>query len=253
MNQYFWTKSTGGTTDIPTGSYVTEVPQANFTNTQSADYCSGGNLVLQSNRIRLRLAAVTLAELTTTGLKVYEPNDSTNPVAQFLNSGIILGKQASNKYNIVMNQGEIGFYVNTTKYAWLEWFISRGLQLMGPSVSSGTRSSINLGYGTTDITGDLTIDGSRLIKIETYSSSSTTISAGTSQSISKTFTMPSPYRQVIGVRRVETNSNSNCTISSFDVSGDGDVGNTVTLYATVFNKSSSNRSTTVTWEVALSI
>lgn len=290
--QHFWNKSSGGTDDIPTGSYVTEVSQEDFTNTSGQYYCSGGNLVMQSNRIRLRMGAITLAELTTSGMNIYESSDSTNPVAQFLSTGVVLGKQVYSWMKLDTTFG-MRFYWNNIVRATINGngiiyedsaghdivigagqLDCHGRDVEAPDISikwgSGDgkiahykpvmqipveQSSITLSDSDVNVQADdgLKINGSRLIKIETYTSSSVSISSGTSQSISKTFTMPSPYRQVIGVRRVETNSNSNCTISSFDVSGDGAVGNTVTLSAVVFNKSSSNRSTTVTWEIALSI
>lgn len=58
VNQYFWTKSTGGTTAVPTGSYVTEIPREDFESSPA-----GGNLLLQSSAVKLRLASTILAEL----------------------------------------------------------------------------------------------------------------------------------------------------------------------------------------------
>ena len=91
--QHFWTKNiTSPDPDCPNGAYVTEAEQADFDPDQGGTV-SGGNLLLQSNKIRLRMAEVTLAELVGTGLKVYEEDDSTNPVAQFLKTGSVLGKE----------------------------------------------------------------------------------------------------------------------------------------------------------------
>lgn len=95
MEQHFWYKDG---TDAEAGAHVTESEQSDFESTPS-----GGNLLLRSNAVKLRMALITLAELTATGLKVYESEDSTNPVAQFLGSGTTVGKETD--YNILISSG----------------------------------------------------------------------------------------------------------------------------------------------------
>ena len=84
INQYFWNKSTGGTTAVPTGSYVTEVDKTTFESTPQ-----GGNLLLQSTAVKLRVADKVLAELTGTGLTFKDSNGDT--LASF-GSTVVLGK-----------------------------------------------------------------------------------------------------------------------------------------------------------------
>lgn len=89
--QYIWTESTGST-DVPTGQYVTEVPKASYKSNPS-----GGSLLVRSVGLYLRYAAKTLVELVAAGLKIYDPTDSTYPAAQFLSSGAVIGKDYSNQ------------------------------------------------------------------------------------------------------------------------------------------------------------
>ena len=54
-SQYFWNKSTGGTGDIPTGAYITEIPQDQFTDPNDENYyCKGGNLLARTDGIHIR-------------------------------------------------------------------------------------------------------------------------------------------------------------------------------------------------------
>lgn len=96
IKQYFWFKNGKGS---EAGAHVTEVPRAEFQKKPQ-----GGNLLLRSNSVKLRMALITLAELVATGLKIYEPGDSTNPVAQFLNTGAVIGKQ-TDRYTIFTQDG----------------------------------------------------------------------------------------------------------------------------------------------------
>jgi len=90
--QYFWTKTSGGTTNVPTGAYVTEKTQKTYDDAQGGTP-TGGSVLIRSTGVYLRMAAKTLVELLAAGLKIYEPNDTANPAAQFLSSGAILGKE----------------------------------------------------------------------------------------------------------------------------------------------------------------
>lgn len=141
ISQHFWTKSTGGTTDIPTGSYVTEVPEEEFTDPNHVNYCAGGNLVLQSNRVRMRMAAVTLAELTGTALNIYEPGDSVNPTAQFKGSETIIGKET--EYHISIGSSVIDFLLNTTQLFSIIWNSVYSYCALRKSAQSGTTNLYN--------------------------------------------------------------------------------------------------------------
>lgn len=270
VEQHFWNETSG--TDA--GAHITEYPQDEWTDSAHTNYHKGANLLLLSNTIKLRNALNTLAELASTGLKIYEPNDSTNPVAQFISSGAVIGKETN--FNTKVTPSGMSFrngtsavgYVtavggsstglsirtNGSNSADISLLENNGASLIECSAGSAflqlNGNTGQLGVGTA---GFYVVGGDPLFNVQTYTSDSKNVSANASSEFTKTFTMPSPYKYVIGVRRVETNNNSNVTVSSFDVSGDGATGNTVTLSAVVFNKSSSQRSTTVTWEVTLTI
>lgn len=107
--QYIWQQTTG-TTDIPTGQYVTEYPKSEYTDVNHANYCKGGALLLRSAGLYLRQAAKNLLSIATAGLKIFEPTDGTNPVAQFLSSGIIIGKESGTHQTI--SGGNIDYYTD---------------------------------------------------------------------------------------------------------------------------------------------
>ena len=90
--QYIWTQpAASATTNVPSGQYVTEVDKDSYRASPT-----GGALLLRSTGAFLRYATQTLVELVSAGLKIYEPNDSSKPVAQFLSSGAVIGKVATN-------------------------------------------------------------------------------------------------------------------------------------------------------------
>ena len=99
--QYIWTETTG-LTNVPTGQYVTEVNKASYRSNPT-----GRALLLRSAGLYLRYAAKTLVELVSAGLKIYEPNDSTYPSAQFLSSGAVIGKE--NESNIKIGSSVVSF------------------------------------------------------------------------------------------------------------------------------------------------
>lgn len=130
--QYIWTETTG-LTDVPTGQYVTEVPKASYRSNPT-----GGALLLRSAGLYLRYAAKTLVELVQAGLKIYEPNDSTYPSAQFLSSGAVIGKE--NGGNIQTTSSSIDFRNGTTTLADMTFstsaYIGSGVTISSPSNGS---------------------------------------------------------------------------------------------------------------------
>lgn len=102
--QYIWTQpSASATTSVPSGQYVTEVDKDSYRASPT-----GGALLLRSTGAFLRYATKTLVELVQAGLKIYEPNDSTNPAAQFLSSGAVIGKE--NSAHVEVNSSGLKFY-----------------------------------------------------------------------------------------------------------------------------------------------
>lgn len=94
--QYIWTQpSASATTSVPSGQYVTEVDKDSYRASPT-----GGALLLRSTGAFLRYATQTLVELVQAGLKIYEPNDTTYPAAQFLSSGVVLGKENGCRVNV---------------------------------------------------------------------------------------------------------------------------------------------------------
>ena len=90
--QYFWNKSEGGTGDIPTGAYITEIPKDDFTNSDPLNpyYCTNGNLLMRSNGVYLREGPTIISEFTSDNISFNLPNYGnvfkTKTVSPYLSS-----------------------------------------------------------------------------------------------------------------------------------------------------------------------
>ena len=173
-SSYFWHQDGSGT---EAGAHVTEVPQVQFKSNPS-----GGNLLLQSNSIKIRRATTTLAELTNDGLTVYKDGTECASFGTIVNltsgdnrisitngsgGGLQFKKYKSyiidpgSRWSTIWNADEDGihgdeaFYIGATK----------GLDLVGKG------ASIDLYNGTIDLTyapeadPGITISGEEPFKI----------------------------------------------------------------------------------------
>ena len=68
INQYFWNLTSAYSTNVPAGTYITEVAQSLFKPNPS-----GGNVVIQSTGITIRNGTTQLASLTGLALNFYNP------------------------------------------------------------------------------------------------------------------------------------------------------------------------------------
>lgn len=214
--QYIWTESTGST-DVPTGQYVTEVSKSSYKSNPT-----GGALLLRSAGLYLRYAAKTLVELVAAGLKIYEPTDSTNPVAQFLSSGAVIGKE--NSENVHVDSTGMRYYSGSTEKGKLVG-TSDGMSIQSGSggtwvdlseqlveINGGHYAAITVGRTRVDIeditdtypcplyvTGDITTYGSIVAKNIAVGSVSITPTANTPTSKSVSFgkTFPSAPQVVV--------------------------------------------------------
>lgn len=131
--QYIWTQpSASATTSVPSGQYVTEVDKDSYRASPT-----GGALLLRSTGAFLRYATQTLVELVQAGLKIYEPNDTTYPAAQFLSSGAVIGKE--NSGNLRIASGGFDFYNGANKQVGVIFDASSGFS--GGSLRSGGSTS----------------------------------------------------------------------------------------------------------------
>jgi hypothetical protein len=120
----------------------------------------------------------------------------------------------------------------------------------GNNVASG----IDIGAWGVSITGDISHNGEDPITIVTKTAS-VSINGGDADWAIGTFTMPSDYKHVIGVRAVWTDHLTVGTINGWDVSYDGASGNTVTYEARIRNLSTDTSTAiifNVTFELVLS-
>jgi len=83
--QYFWYRDGN---DSEAGAHVTEVPAEDFMQNPS-----GGNILLRSNAVRLRMALITLAELTGTTFTFYDPNTGQERLKLFEDGLDLTGKK----------------------------------------------------------------------------------------------------------------------------------------------------------------
>lgn len=109
--------------------------------------------------------------------------------------------------------------------------------------------------GDVNINGQYQIEGEPMFKVitgitGTYNSS---IASGSRADITATYTLPSNYNHVLGVRCIDTNHQTVLVLTSFDISGDGSNGANVSLLARFRNVSGSSvaSGTTVTWEILI--
>lgn len=102
--------------------------------------------------------------------------------------------------------------------------------------------------------GKFKIDGgsNALLRYYSVTTPATTIHGNSGALCQTTFTMPSPYTHVIGVRQVSSNHGVATGINTFGVDGDGASGNTITCHAYVRNyNQSAITDETVTFELFL--
>jgi hypothetical protein len=119
---------------------------------------------------------------------------------------------------------------------------------------SNIKSRIHVWSEGVSIYGDLYHNGEDPITIVTKTAS-VSINGGDADWAIGTFTMPSDYKHVIGVRAVWTNHLTVGTINGWDVSYDGASGNTVTYEARIRNLSTDTSTAiifNVTFELVLS-
>lgn len=91
-----------------------------------------------------------------------------------------------------------------------------------------------------------------LLKYYSVTTPATTIPGNSGALCQTTFTMPSPYTHVIGVRQVSSNHAVATGINTFGVDGDGASGNTITCHAYVRNfNATAITDETVTFELFL--
>lgn len=141
--QYFWTKSTGGTTTVPTGSYVTQVTRSSYESGPT-----GSSLLLNSDGIKLRSGINTVASFLSAGVSLY--NLAGTKLAEFLSDGltfyngagralttfsnddaIIYGDQ---NYNIRLKINGLQLRYGTTQRAYINWDYSSSDQHLGFTV-----------------------------------------------------------------------------------------------------------------------
>lgn len=216
--QYIWTQpSASATTSVPSGQYVTEVDKDSYRASPT-----GGALLLRSTGAFLRYATQTLVELVSAGLKIYEPNDTTYPAAQFLSSGAIIGKE--NSSNVRIDSTGMHYYSGSSEYgkivsgnsgmsiqnssgnSWLN-FSNHAVEING-----GTAAAITVGeWGVSvedvtdtyrvplSVTGDITTYGSLIAKNIAHGSVSITPTANspTSKTVSFGKTLPSTPNVII--------------------------------------------------------
>lgn len=148
ISQHFWTKSTGGTTDIPTGSYITEVPQEEFTDPNHVNYCAGGNLLMRSNSIKIRNAQTILSEFDANGMYIYAGG---NKIAEF--TGTEANITNASGYKLQLKGGDINFIPTTGVGAYIDFLASNYIKMRYNH--STAPSEVKCEYGQVTVTGNI--------------------------------------------------------------------------------------------------
>lgn len=128
--------------------------------------------------------------------------------------------------------------------------------VIGNGESDSTRSNaLKVDWdGNLNIAGKINLSGGTnpLLRGYAVTTPATTIPGNSGALCQTTFTMPSPYTHVIGVRQVSSNHGVATGINTFGVDGDGASGNTITCHAYVRNyNQSAITDETVTFELFL--
>ena len=95
-NQYFWVTEEG--TD--TGTHITEVAQDNFTDPESEEYHSGGNLLARTNGIAIREGLSELATFDANGIEFFGEGGS---IAEFGIDGARIGQTGGTRTEMRSN------------------------------------------------------------------------------------------------------------------------------------------------------
>lgn len=95
-NQYFWVAEEG--TD--TGTHITEVAQDNFTDPESEEYHSGGNLLARTNGIAIREGLSELATFDANGIEFFGEGGS---IAEFGIDGARIGQTGGTRTEMRSN------------------------------------------------------------------------------------------------------------------------------------------------------
>jgi hypothetical protein len=273
--QYFWYTEEGS----DTGVHITEVPQDTF-----EENPQGYNLLARSNGVAIRDGENELATFTYNSLnfKVLVNNTMVS-VAEYGAGGTRIGSTLDKNIRINGYDG-LRFYhqdYQQGKIAWGEDIFSSYLEMSfltdDPDFSPGggqvrvepsnlggvilnyydgsnITSRIRVWSDGVSISGDLYHNNVDPITIVTKTAS-VSINGGDADWAIGTFTMPSDYKHVIGVRAVWTNHLTVGTINGWDVSYDGASGNTVTYEARIRNLSTDTSTAiifNVTFELVLS-
>lgn len=129
--------------------------------------------------------------------------------------------------------------------------IGEPLFVIGNGTEEESSDALVVGrQGNVSISGDYKVDGEPIFKFATASG---TMNLTTGHVVhTTTYTLPSNYNHILGVRAIDSNHQSVLQMTAFNVNGDGSFGARCSLVVHYFNRSSSNvGSTTVTWELLI--
>ena len=111
--------------------------------------------------------------------------------------------------------------------------------------------------GNVNINGQYQHEGNPIFRVVTGITGTlhSAIASGGRGDVVASYTLPSGYNRVLGVRAIDSNHQTALVLTSFDVSGDGSYGATVSLTARFRNVTSSSvaSGTTATWEICIGI
>ena len=133
INQYFWALSSGYSSSVPAGVYVTNIPQNQFKSAPAQ-----GNILMQSTGITIRNGATELASLTGTALNFYKPGaGSQTPSIQLSNSALTIYNPNNNARTLTLDSSGLSFYGSNTSTADVI-LDSSGLTLLKGGIKSGS-------------------------------------------------------------------------------------------------------------------
>lgn len=115
--QHFWVKSTGGTTSVPNGAYVTRVARESFDNgTGYSGTPTGPNLLMRSDDLQIRSADKVCTLIDGSGMELFGEVDSTQVSLAKYSSNTRIGRPDKARIEVTPSELQMITDVNAVAF-----------------------------------------------------------------------------------------------------------------------------------------
>jgi len=129
VNAAYW--SAGATVNFYyDGTYYQVASAPVYASTVTVGNPNGDNVFIGNSGVEVKDGSDTRASFLNDGMRLYDQNSSSDPIASFTTHGAIIGTSSGNQdYYVKINQGELDFYYGSSKRAYLEFFEGNHLNI----------------------------------------------------------------------------------------------------------------------------